>query len=388
MVSPTLTTAASKEFASPDEETKDAQKKLGGSSEAVQTEVAAPSARSSDPPGLRQANSKEREAKTEAKGKAKARCGRVLEFVVAEDHEPEAVHLVLPRNVRRRWSLRLAEAASQAEAAGQAWKNSSKPPLRWYSSQLLSLCAGTATLSAKLMALQVQRTQRPWMWKDGGHLSRMLAQYSDMLAQAGSVVEATTAALGVPLLDTIRQTRKHCLPTKLFEPMVPTCFPCGAEEAMAVMQSALARLRGAGSALGSALRFSQELGASGGSSVWEEFFKLVPFLEMALSNLHGLVKLVMQQLDHDSQYVPANLGNDGPLADPSMKSLGDSPSFADAWASKELDLEAEEEHAIHDPDADDFRHSPSEDGLEGSASMKGSRKSVKRKTVTKKKGSK
>ena len=227
----------------------------------------------------------------------------------------------------------------------------------------------------------------------------------DVLAEAGSVIEAVSSALS-PGTPGLRSMREQCLPAKLSVPQVPPCLPCTPEEAMAMTQAALARLRGAGSALGLVLRFDSsdpfhgtpnafEESAGGTSEVVvgtigpemrKDFFILVPVIEMALSNLRRLTKLIFQQLECDLAHVPANTGKGGIFADPSMKSLVGSLSMISAWEHQEAQQDTEQ-----DEEADPVT-SPSEPvesfEVEGSVSMKANRKSVRKKTSTAPKGKK
>ena len=291
---------------------------------------------------------------------------------------PKPATLMLPQHARHRWSLRLVEAASSAAALGKPWKTSS-PPLPWYAKELARLCAGTSDLSSQLMALEAQK-KKSWMWKDGGLLAQMLADCGDMLLEAVFVIEATSAALRLPLRTTLHKTRERCLPATLSQPVVPPCLPCSAEEAVTMTQASLARLRGAGAALALVLRFEED---AADEAIRPDFFEVVPFVEMALSSLGGLTKLVARQLEHDLPYVPANLGNDGPLADPSSMTLVGSPSINSAWAEQEADIL--EDEAPLDQKLDDVGQSPSEPAVEvpeESPNTTKSRKSVKKKTVS------
>eukprot|EP00439_Symbiodinium_sp_Y106_P042125 s1773_g5.t1 len=314
------------------------------------------------------------------KSKVKARCGRVLNFVV-EDSLAQDPALSLPDHVRQRWSVRLAEAASGAAAMGKPWK-AHHPPLPWYAVELMRVCTGTMHLSSQLMALQAQTSKRSWMWKDGP-LARMLASCGDMLTEAGSVIESVSAARcsqSSSFHATLRAMRERCLPAYLSEPTVPPCLSCTADEAMSMTQTALTRLRGAGAALGLALRLEAP-GFNGvvGEVIDQDFFILVPVVEMTLSNLGWLTKLVFQQLERDLSHVPAETaGAGGPFADPSMKSIVGSPSINSAWAEQESQLDEAAEAVQEDP-----RTSPSqpEEELEGASSAKASnRKSLKKKS--------
>ncbi|CAE7589583.1 Cbwd1 [Symbiodinium sp. CCMP2592] len=307
------------------------------------------------------------------KSKVKARCGRVLNFVV-EDSLAQDPALSLPDHVRQRWSVRLAEAASGAAAIGKPWK-AHHPPLPWYAVELMRVCTGTMHLSSQLMSLQAQRSKRSWMWKDGP-LARMLASCGDMLTEAGSVIESVSAARcsqSSSFHATLRAMRERCLPAYLSEPTVPPCLSCTADEAMSMTQTALTRLRGAGAALGLALRLEAP-GFHGvaGEVIDQDFFILVPVVEMTLSNLGWLTKLVFQQLELDLSHVPAETaGAGGPFADPSMKSIVVSPSINSAWA-EESQLLDEAAEAVQEEDPRTSPSQPAPEELEGASSAKAS----------------
>ncbi|CAE7407496.1 Cbwd1 [Symbiodinium sp. CCMP2456] len=311
------------------------------------------------------------------KSKVKARSGRVLNFVV-EDSLAQDPALRLPDHVRQRWSVRLAEAASGAAAMGKPWK-AHHPPLPWYAVELMRVCTGTTHLSSQLMALQAQRSKRSWMWKDGP-LARMLASCGDMLTEASSVIESVSAARcshSSSFHATLRAMRERCLPAYLSEPTVPPCLSCTAEEAMSMTQTALTRLRGAGAALSLALRL-EEPGFSGvvGEGIQQDFFILVPVVEMTLSNLGWLTKLVFLQLERDLSHVPAETAGagGGPFADPSMKSIVGSPSINSAWAEQESQVLDE---AVQEEDPRTTPSQPAQEELEGASSAKASNRNAR-----------
>ncbi|CAE6910487.1 Cbwd1 [Symbiodinium microadriaticum] len=317
------------------------------------------------------------------KSKVKARSGRVLSFVV-EDSLPQDPALSLPDHVRQRWSVRLAEAASCAAAMGKPWK-AHHPPLPWYAVELMRVCTGTTHLSSQLMALQAQRSKRSWMWKDGP-LARMLASCGDMLTEAGSVIESVSAARcsqSSSFHATLRAMRERCLPAYLSEPTVPPCLSCTAEEAMSMTQTALTRLRGAGAALGLALRLEEpDFSGVVGEGIHQDFFILVPVVEMTLSNLGWLTKLVFLQLERDLSHVPAETAGagGGPFADPSMKSTVGSPSINSAWAEQESQI-LDEAEAVQEEDPRTSPSQPAQEELEGASSAKAnSRKPLKKKS--------
>ena len=105
-----------------------------------------------------------------------------LEKPLVELYVPERVHLKLPRPLQSRWRQRVASARTDFQA--------------WYGREVMELCGSKAMAAAKrLKDLEEHRLERPWMWKEGGRLSRMLEECSRMIAEASQVVEASSLKL-------------------------------------------------------------------------------------------------------------------------------------------------------------------------------------------------
>lgn len=313
--------------------------------------------------------------------------------VTVEEHVPERVHLELPSLVRHRWHQRvLAATATRAAGSGK------DPPLRWYSQQLVELCGPTALqLAPKLHQLEEHRLSRPWIWKEGGHLPVMLEQCSVMLCDASQVAEAATQALlsaGPSAISaSVRAVREKCFRATDVEPTIHACLECStAEEAMALAQVELARLQGAGSALGCALRSFRwstlELRkAFEDDQLFEDFMSLVPYLEMTLSKLQVLSDLVFHQLEEDFKVAPPDVDLESPLdgAQTIASVVEGSDSFAALWAAQAEDPEdpsgaqgggAENDEAPMLPESSDAQEDEDRE-----ASLK-PRKKGKKKTLT------
>ena len=103
---------------------------------------------------------------------------------VVEPYVPQLVHLKLPVPLRNRWRQRVASARDFE--AFQAW----------YGREVMELCGSKALeAAARLKDLEEHRLERPWMWKEGGRLPRMLEECSRMIAEASQVVEASSLKL-------------------------------------------------------------------------------------------------------------------------------------------------------------------------------------------------
>lgn len=306
--------------------------------------------------------------------------------VTVEEHVPERVHLELPSLVRHRWEQRVL--AARARTAAPKGKD---PPLKWYSQQLVELCGPRALqLAPQVHQLEEHRLSRPWIWKEGGHLPVMLEQCSVMLCEASQVAEAATQALlstgPSTVIASVRAVREKCFRATDVEPSIHACLECStAEEAMALAQVELARLQGAGSALGCALRscrWSTELRkAFEDDQLWQDFMSLVPYLEMTLSKLQVLSDLVFHQLEEDFKVAPPDVDLESPLdgAQTIASVVEGSDSFAALWAAQAEEEDPSNHAEAHD---DTVARLGSDGEEEREATEAKPRKKGKKKTLT------